>query len=135
VRKSPSIRPYRGTFNKSYDPNPEPLLYEPEIYNPSKIPAPLAVKAQELKPGLVRLSDVLGVMPQKGWIYVCKGVNSENRISPAIRVLNVKNLSVENVNIHHAGGMGIIVEKSTNIHLNSFNVKRTEGSKRMLSTT
>jgi hypothetical protein len=42
---------------------------------------------------------------------------------------------LENIDIYHAGGMGVIAEKSENIHLNKVNVKLREGTERMVSTT
>lgn len=71
----------------------------------------------------------------KGLIYVFKGMNSLNRLVPAIELKSAKNVLLENINIYHAGGMGVIAEKTENIHLNSVNVKLREGSERMVSTT
>ncbi|WP_443938411.1 alpha-1,3-galactosidase-related protein [Pedobacter sp. MW01-1-1] len=134
VVKSPPIRPYKGAF-VTFNPNPETVLYEPFIYKTMENNMPLAIQAEELSPGLVRVKGIDGDLPQVGWIYVCKGHNSENRYSPAIRISDSKELNLENINVYHAGGMGLIAEKSVNVSLNKFNVVLPANSKRMVSTT
>ncbi|MEJ7828754.1 MAG: hypothetical protein WKF91_11175, partial [Segetibacter sp.] len=128
------IKPFKGTY-VTYNPAPETLLYEPFVVNRNNNEMPLVTKAMQLEPGLVRLSNLKENLPKVGWIYVCKGYNTKNRLVPGIRVLSCENMSFENVNVHHAGGMGLIVEKSKNIHLNGFNVKRSDRHNRMLTTT
>lgn len=91
--------------------------------------------AKELQPGLVRLTGTTGLVPEPGKIIVCKGRNGLNRIAPAFRILNVNNILLKDVNVHHAGGMGLIAEKSENLSLDAFNVTVGDGSDRMLSTT
>lgn len=71
----------------------------------------------------------------KGMIYVFKGPNRSNRLAPAIHLKKSSNLQLTDINIYHAGGMGVIGEKSKNIRLNKVNVKLREGSRRMVSTT
>lgn len=71
----------------------------------------------------------------KGMIYVFKGPNRSNRLAPAIHLKKSSNLQLTDINIYHAGGMGVIGEKSKNIRLNKVNVKLREGSGRMVSTT
>ncbi|MGJ8651602.1 MAG: right-handed parallel beta-helix repeat-containing protein, partial [Opitutaceae bacterium] len=55
-----------------------------------------------------------------------------NRFAQAIHVSNSKDTYIENVTIYAAGGMGLIAERSENIHLNHFVVTTKEG--RTLST-
>ena len=95
----------------------------------------LSLIANELSPGEIRISGHKGKLPEPGWIIVCKGENSLNRMAPAISVQNSSNISLTNVTVHHAGGMGIICEKTENITLDHFNVTLKKGSGRILTTT
>lgn len=95
----------------------------------------LSLIANELSPGVIRISGHKGKLPEPGWIIVCKGENSLNRMAPAISVQNSSNISLTNVTVHHAGGMGIICEKTENITLDHFNVALKKGSGRILTTT
>lgn len=70
-----------------------------------------------------------------GMIYVFKGPNTMNRLAPAIHLTSSKNVLMENVTIHHAGGMGIIGERTENIHLNNIRVTLREGTDRIVTTT
>ena len=90
--------------------------------------------AQQLKPGLVRISGVKETLPKPGWILVAKGLNGNNRLAPGVRLLDSENILVNNVTVHHASGMGLIAESCKDVTLNAFNVvpKATDG--RMLST-
>ena len=72
---------------------------------------------------------------QVGMIYVFKGPNKLNRYAPAFHLIDSKNLKLTDINIYHAGGMGIIGEKSENIHINNVDVKLREGSDRIVTTT
>jgi len=95
----------------------------------------LSLIANELSPGVIRIFGHKGKLPEPGWIIVCKGENSLNRMAPAISVQNSSNISLTNVTVHHAGGMGIICEKTENITLDHFNVALKKGSGRILTTT
>jgi hypothetical protein len=74
-------------------------------------------------------------LPPIGSVMVSKGEYLQNRTSPAFRVFKSKDLLFKNVNVHHAGSMGLIAERSENITLDSFNVVLKEGSGRMITTT
>lgn len=93
------------------------------------------VFALEIAPGLVRISGTNKQLPEPGRVIVCKGRNGYNRIAPAFRVLQSKNLNLTDVKVHHAGGMGFIAEKCEDIKLTNVVVGLAEGSHRMLSTT
>ena len=93
------------------------------------------IKAKELKPGLIRLQVNARSMPPLGSVFVSKGAHLSNRLCPAFRVFKSKDLFFNNINVHHAGGMGLIAERSENITLDSFNVVLKEGSGRMITTT
>lgn len=72
--------------------------------------------------------------PYKGLIMTFKGSFGSNRHSPAFHIVNSKDVKLYNINIYHAGGMGVIAEKSENIHLDKVNVTIRKGSDRILST-
>lgn len=89
--------------------------------------------AKELKPGLVRIYNHSKKLPPVGMVLVCKGEQHENRLAPAFRVTHTNGFKGTNVNIHHAGGMGIIAENSADLILDNFNITPSKG--RMVSTT
>lgn len=89
--------------------------------------------AKELEPGLVRIFNHAKKLPPIGMILVGKGDQASNRVAPAFRVLNCETFNATNVTVHHAGGMGLIAENSSDLTLDAFNV-RPSGN-RMVSTT
>ena len=91
--------------------------------------------AEELEPGLVRVFDATNALPKIGWVLVVKGRKEKNRISPAIHLFHNKNVTLKNVNVHHAGGMGLIGERCENVTLDNFNVVLPPNSKRLVTTT
>jgi len=132
--KYPSYKMFDGSF-LTYNPKPEKEVNEGfATMNMDNI-KPLKITATELKPGLVRLKNINGELPKIGWFYIAKGYNSENRQVPAIRIYASTQTNLENINVYHAGGMGLIAEKCDSINLNNFNVKLREGTSRHLSTT
>lgn len=88
---------------------------------------------KEIQPGLVRIFNHAKDLPPVGNILVSKGEQGQNRVAPAIRVTASKSFMGTNVNVYHAGGMGLIVENTTNIRLEDFNILPSEG--RVISTT
>ncbi|WP_298493989.1 right-handed parallel beta-helix repeat-containing protein [uncultured Algibacter sp.] len=91
------------------------------------------LRVEELKPGLLRVYNHKKQMPPIGMILTMKGEQGFNRVAPAFRVTHTKGFNGTNVNIHHAGGMGIIAENSSDLILDSFNITPSNG--RMVSTT
>lgn len=91
------------------------------------------IKVEALKPGLVRVHGHKKLLPPVGNILTMKGAQGLNRVAPAFRVTYTNGFNATNVNIHHAGGMGIIAENSSDLILDSFNVTPSKG--RMVSTT
>lgn len=132
--KYPAFKVFDGEF-LTYNPKPEKEVNEEFITLRINNNKPLKITAQEIKPGLVRVKNINGELPQIGWVYVSKGYNSENRLVPALRIYDSSTTSLENINVYHAGGMGLIAEKCMNINLNKFNIRLREGSKRLLTTT
>lgn len=91
------------------------------------------LRVEQIKPGLVRIYNHGKKMPEVGKVLVCKGDQSENRLAPAFRITATKGFKGTNVNVHHAGGMGLIAENSSDLILDNFNVVPSNG--RLVSTT
>lgn len=70
-----------------------------------------------------------------GLVYVFKGTNGSNRYAPVCHLKDSRDIRLEDINIYHAGGMGVIGEKSEDIYLNRVNVMLREGTDRMVTTT
>ncbi|WP_010134449.1 right-handed parallel beta-helix repeat-containing protein [Ochrovirga pacifica] len=88
---------------------------------------------EELKPGLVRVFHHKKKLPPVGSVLTSKGNQSANRMAPAFRLTFTDGFKGTNVNIHHAGGMGLIAENSSELILDNFNIIPSHG--RMVSTT
>jgi len=117
--------------NIFWDPKTMAPLYNTSLYNmPEK-----GNNATELKKGLIRISTKMKALPPVGSVLVSKGEYLQNRTSPAFRVFKSKDLAFKDVNVHHAGAMGLIAERSENITLDGFNVILKKGSGRMITTT
>jgi hypothetical protein len=117
--------------NIFWDPKTMAPLYNTRLYNMPK----KGINAVELEQGLIRISTEMKQLPPLGSVMVSKGAYLQNRTSPAFRVYKSKDLEFKNVNVHHAGSMGLIAERSENITLDSFNVVLKKGSGRMVTTT
>lgn len=89
--------------------------------------------AEQIEPGTVRIHGHTKKLPPVGMILTSKGHQSLNRMAPAFRIKYTNGFIAQNVNVHHAGGMGIIVENSSDLLLENFNV--TASNERMISTT
>ncbi len=117
--------------NIFWDPKTMAPLYHTNQY---AIPE-RGVRAEELAKGLVRISTSIKKLPPIGSVLVGKGDYLENRTSPAFRVLKSKNLEFKDINVYHAGAMGLIAERSEDITLDGFNVVLRKGSGRMITAT
>ncbi len=82
-----------------------------------------------------RIRGAHTVLPAAGSVMVCKGMNRPNRLSPAIHLSSVDGVTVENVTIHHAGGMGVIAEDCTDPVLRNVRVALRPGAKSLITTT
>ncbi len=117
--------------NIFWDPKTMAPLYNTRQYNmPEK-----GIYAEELEKGLIRITAKMNKLPPIGSVMVSKGEYLQNRTSPAFRVFKSKELEFNNINVYHAGAMGLIAERSEDITLDSFNVVLREGSGRMVTTT
>ncbi|MFC1765186.1 right-handed parallel beta-helix repeat-containing protein, partial [Planctomycetota bacterium] len=83
----------------------------------------------------IRLHHACRKLPANGMTLVVKGKRQPNRLSPAVVLNRASNIRLENINIFHAGGMGLIAERSEDITLHKFNVCLRPGTKRLVSTT
>ncbi len=141
---SPYERKYGFAFAKgeNYDQtvglniiwNPETMapLYDHEKYSGFDF---YQFPAKELEPGIVRLTTRYPEVPPVGSVFCSIGEYLYNRTSPAFRLFKSQNLVFNNVNVHHAGAMGLIAERCENITLDGFNVVLKEGEGRMVTTT
>lgn len=117
--------------NIFWDPKTMAPLYNTRQYNmPEK-----GIYAEELEKGLIRITAKMNKLRPIGSVMVSKGEYLQNRTSPAFRVFKSKELEFNNINVYHAGAMGLIAERSEDITLDSFNVVLREGSGRMVTTT
>lgn len=92
--------------------------------------------SEQFSPTVFRLkANFKKLVPPINSIIVFKGPSKFNRTSPAIHLKASKNVSLKNITIHHAGGMGVIAEKTEDIQLDSVNVVLRKGTERMITTT
>jgi parallel beta-helix repeat protein len=94
-----------------------------------------SISAEEIKNGLIRLSGQMKETPPVGSVFCSKGAHLFNRTSPAFRLFKSKNLFFNNINVHHAGAMGLIAERCQDVTLDGFNVVLKKGDGRMVTTT
>ncbi len=95
----------------------------------------VSLRAEEISPGIVRLSGHHAALPEVGWVIISKGENSLNRPAPAIRIHGCRDVVITDVTIHHAGGMGVIAERTENVLLERVRIALREGSGRLLTTS
>ena len=93
------------------------------------------LKAEELAAGLVRISGLTKSPPPVGMVLVAKGQNGNNRTANAFHINKSREIKLHDVTIHHAGGMGVIGERSINITLDNMNIFPNPASGLMVSTT
>ena len=65
-------------------------------------------------------------------MLISYGTHPTSRLCPAIHLANSSDISIQDVTIYEAGGMGVIAERTENIHLNRVTVTSTED--RLVST-
>lgn len=94
------------------------------------------VEVRKLDSGIWRIKACFAKEPAPaGLVYVFKGPNGSNRLAPAIHVKDSEGFTARHLVIHHAGGMGVIAEKSGDLHLDDVDVCLRPGSGRMVTTT
>lgn len=75
---------------------------------------------------------VRNTTPPIGSVLISYGTNPTSRLCPAIHLANSSNITIENVTIYAAGGMGVIAERTDNVHLDRVTVTSTD--ERLVST-
>jgi hypothetical protein len=114
-----------------------PFWHLLEFEATKKEPAPEAhdylnvhnMQVKELAPGTVRIF----FQNLKGTVGNTMIFNATDRLSPAFTVTDSETINFINVTIHHAGGVGILGQRSKDILLDSVKVLASPG--RMISTT
>lgn len=91
--------------------------------------------ASIVKGNVVRYSYQAPDVPPIGSVLITKGEKLFNRECPGFRIFKSRDVLLENINVHHAGAMGLIAERSINITLDGFNVVLKEGTERVVTTT
>lgn len=92
-------------------------------------------KVEQLKDGVLRLHQQLEHYPIVGVVMASKGDREHHRYAPAFQVKHSRNVTFENVVVHHALGMGFLFERTENITLNKVGVYLLDGAKRIISST
>ena len=90
--------------------------------------------AETLNDIILRLSPKYREVPPVGSVFISKGEYLNDRGNPGIRVFKSENLLFKDINVYHAGAMGLIAERFSDIILDSFNVVLREGSNRLITT-
>lgn len=121
--------------NIVFDPRTRATAYRSDDYYIPK-PDNFDIRAVAKGPGRVELETrFVRALPPVGSVLTFKGVFTQNRHSPAIHAAASSRLTVEDVTIHHCGGMGLIAERSADIAVRRMRVVLREGSPRMITTT
>lgn len=94
-----------------------------------------ASKVESLGEHRFRLFGTLDTLPAIGQTLIAKGLLSANRTSPGIHVLGCETIDFEDLTIHHAGGMGIIAEDSSDLTLRRVRITPNPQSGFRVSTT
>lgn len=92
-----------------------------------------AAEVTQLAPNRFRLAYAASELPTVGSVMISKGTLA--RFAPGILVSHSRNVRLEDVRIHHAGGMGLIAQRSENLTLQRCQVTPPPGSARVISTT
>lgn len=122
--------------NICFNPETKAIQYRTDDWHYIPNPWNRDVKVTPLSEDVVRLeAKFVQETPPLGTIMTFKGSFGSNRHSPAFHFTDSKNIEMRDVDIFHAGGMGVIAEKTENIHLNHVNIRRRQDSNRILSVT
>jgi hypothetical protein len=91
-------------------------------------------RVEEVQPRVVRIFDALRQLPSPGMVLTVYGMMQPNRTSPAIRISHCVNVVLNDVTIHHAGGAGVIVQRSDTVTLRRLRVTLPPGKDRYVTT-
>ncbi|MDQ2764555.1 MAG: right-handed parallel beta-helix repeat-containing protein [Pseudomonadota bacterium] len=89
-------------------------------------------EAKEIQPGRVRLTMALASAPTLGNVFV---FGSDHRKCPGIFISDSQRIEIENVTLHHGGGMGIIAQLTTDVAVRHLQVTPPPGKGRLTSLT
>lgn len=103
-----------------------------KIWNPA---TQSFAETTELTRTRFRIRNAHDVLPPPGSVMVCKGMLRPNRLSPAIHLSSVDRVLVENITVHRAGGMGMVVEDCSDVTAKGFRVELNKDSKSLVTTT
>ncbi|MFI3306794.1 MAG: right-handed parallel beta-helix repeat-containing protein, partial [Rikenellaceae bacterium] len=92
-------------------------------------------RVEELPNGNLKIYERLRQMPPVGSLLSSKGDRKQDRYAPAFNIKESSNITIENVTIHHALGMGFLFERSEDITIRNSNIMLEDGSLRVISTT
>lgn len=121
--------------NIVFDPRTMATAYRSDDYYIPK-PDNFDIRVTPTAPGRYELhTRFVRALPPVGTILTFKGVFTQNRHSPAIHATASSGVLVEDVTIHHCGGMGLIAEKADNVTVRRLQVVLRKGSPRMITTT
>lgn len=121
--------------NIVFDPTTRATAYRSDDYyipKPDNFDIPVVQKA----PGRYELQTRFSrALPPVGSILTFKGVFTQNRHSPAIHAIASSGVTVEDLTIHHCGGMGLVAERTADVTVRRMQVVLRPGSPRMITTT
>ena len=121
--------------NIVFDPRTMATAYRSDDYYIPK-PDNFDIRVTPKAPGRYELQTrFVRALPPVGTILTFKGVFTQNRHSPAIHATASSGVLVEDVTIHHCGGMGLIAEKTDNVTVRRLQVVLRKGSPRIITTT
>lgn len=112
--------------NLPYDPETKTLFYNSSRYTLRNGRAQYKVIGENR----VLVKNGTDELPPIGTVY-CNIPSNPSRLSQAFHIINSKDINIIGVNIHAAGGMGVIAERSENITID--NVKVTPSGDRTFS--
>ncbi|WP_404309113.1 right-handed parallel beta-helix repeat-containing protein [Neorhodopirellula lusitana] len=114
--------------NMVFDPETRSPIYDTKRYSINGAQA----RVTALSENRFRFDKGVKNSPPVGSVLVVYGVHPTSRLCHPIQITNSKDLSIENVTIHDAGGMGLIVERTENITLDQLVV--TSSDERIVAT-
>jgi len=92
-------------------------------------------RVEQIAENRYRMHGACSIPPSPGMAIIAKGMLSHNRLSPAICLNRSERVTITDVNVYHAGGMGLIGERTEDVTLERFCVRLREGTDRIISTT
>ena len=87
---------------------------------------------EEIAEGIIRVKGCFDRVPKEGNYLIFRHGKRKN---PGIFINKSININLEEINIYHAPGMGVIAQKSENINLNKVNIKLNKNKNRVFTTS